>query len=86
MSLQNILLRIGAVVDRLSEALSWVGAVISLPLLLATTAMLMGALTRVSAAELRQTGNGPTNALKEVLLREDGQDRHRVIKSNSPSF
>ena len=55
-----------------------------LGLLIAVAAWTFGLLpTTMSAAELNSSGPTPTNWIKEVLLRDDGKDRHWVIRSNS---
>src|SRR5262249_1367262 len=54
-----------------------------LPHLITTAAAITCLSTNVLAAEPGENETVPTNAIKEVLLREDGKDRHWVIKSNS---
>ena len=55
----------------------------ALRLLIAIAALNTGLPTSMSAAEPNKSGAAPTNGIKEVLRREDGKDRHWVVRSNS---
>ena len=55
----------------------------SLRLLIAIAALIAGLSASISAAEPNESGAAPTNLIKEVLRREDGKDRHWVVRSNS---
>jgi hypothetical protein len=54
-----------------------------LPHLITTPVAIICLSTKILAADTNERERAPTNVAKEVLLREDGKDRHWVIKSNS---
>jgi hypothetical protein len=54
-----------------------------LRLLITIAALVAGLPTTMPAAEPHESAAAPTNVIKEVLLREDGKDRHWVVRSNS---
>jgi hypothetical protein len=54
-----------------------------LRLLISIAALISGLPASMSAAEPDESAAAPTNVIKEVLRREDGKDRHWVVRSNS---